>query len=187
MPALVNVAASMLLGASLALVLRRSPSLHDETLSWPFLVLLAFQALVVTPVATLLFRFYPQWSMFYWFDPQIFPELDSWTGILSAIAAVCDGLAAVAGFLVVRYSVIGGPQWLRWVPFAAASVTLSWALVAFPRRLVFIGDYDEFWRGEARLLIARAAGWVGIIAYATAITLVLVLRRRYANREPKVV
>ena len=34
MPALVNVAASLSLGAGLAFVLRRSPSLRDETLSY---------------------------------------------------------------------------------------------------------------------------------------------------------
>jgi hypothetical protein len=177
----------MLLGASVALVLRRSPSLQDEVLSWPLLVLLAFQALVVTPVATLLFRFYPQWSMFYWFDPQIFPEIDAYTGMLSAIAVACNGLAAIAGFLVVRHSVVKGPAWLRWLPFGLVAAAIAWALVVFPRRLVFIGDYDEFWRGEAHVMVARLGGWVGIATYALAATLVLVLRQRYANREPKIV
>ncbi len=186
MPALVNVAASLAFGASLALVLRRSPSLRDETLSWPFIVLLAFEAVVATPVATLLFRFHPQWSMFYWFDPQVFPEIDAWTGALSAIAVLANATAACAGFMVVRQSVRMGPEWLRWVPFGVSAAMLAWWLVVFPRRLVFIGDYDEFWQGHASLMVARFAGWVGIITYAAAVLLVLVLRQRYADREPQI-
>ena len=187
MPALVNVAASLAFGASLALVLRRSPSLRDETLSWPFLVLLAFEAVVATPVATLLFRFHPQWSMFYWFDPQVFPEIDTWTGALSAIAVTANAAAAVAGFMVVRHSVRAGPEWLRWVPLGVASAVILWSMVAFPRRLLFIGDYDEFWQGHARLFVARFAGWMGIAAYLAAVALVLVMRQRYADREPEIV
>ena len=72
-------------GASAAIV-----AVRDAGVALPQLVvadpLLAFQAIVVTPIATLLFRFYPQWSMFYWFDPQIFPELDAYTGMLSAVS-----------------------------------------------------------------------------------------------------
>lgn len=186
MPALLNVAASLSLGAGLALVLRRSPSLREETFSWPFLVLLAFQALVVTPVATLLFRFYPQWSMFYWFDPQVFPEIDTWTGLLSAAAVIANVTAAVVGFMTVRQSVVAGPAWLRWPPFGVSGAMLLWTLIAFPRRLVFIGDYDEFWQGHARIVFARFAGWVGLAAYAAAVALIVYLRRRYADREPEI-
>lgn len=186
MPALLNVAASLAFGASLALVLRRSPSLRDETLSWPFLVLLAFEAVIATPVATLLFRFYPQWSMFYWFDPQIFPEIDGWTGVLSAIAVAANAVAAVTGFMIVRQSVRSGPEWLRWVPFGATGLMVAWALVAFPRRIVRIGDYDEFWQGHAPLVVSRFAGWMGIATYAAAAILVVWLRQRYADREPEI-
>jgi hypothetical protein len=178
MPVLVNVAANMLLGATLAFAVRNSDDMRDELLSVALLLLLGFETLVFTPIATLLFRFYPQWSMFYWFDPQVFPDLDGWTGPLSAIAVILNIAAAVGGFLAVRFALLRGPAQLVWAPFAAGGVLLVWTLAMFGRRVIFLGDYDEFWQGHAHLLIARLGGWLGIVLYASAVAFVLYVRRR---------
>lgn len=178
MPALVNVAANLLLGAALAFAVRNSDDMRDEPLSVAFLLLLGFEALVMTPIATLLFRFYPQWSMFYWFDPQLFPDLETWTGPLSAIAVTLDVAAACGGFLAVRFALNRGPAPLVWAPFAVGGAMIVLILAMFGRRVVFLGDYDEFWQGHAHLLIGRLAGWIGIALYAAAVGFVWYVRRR---------
>lgn len=178
MPALVNVAANLLLGATLAFSVRESDDMRDEPLSVALLMLLAFEAVVMTPIATLLFRFYPQWSMFYWFDPQLFPDLDSYTGWLSALAVILNIAASVGGFLAVRFALNRGPAPLVWAPFAAGGVLLTWTLFMFGRRVVYLGDYDEFWHGHAHLIVSKVAGWVGIALYAAAAGFVLYVRRR---------
>src|SRR5512145_2073632 len=99
MPALINIAANLVFGGSLAYVTRRSPAVRRELTSWALIFLVAFEALVFTPVATYLFRFYPQWSMLYWFDPQVLPGIERWLGALSALAVLLNFGAAVGGFV----------------------------------------------------------------------------------------
>lgn len=185
MPALINIAVNLAFGASLAWTLRRSPALRDDLLSWPLLTLLGFEALVFTPVATYLFRFYPQWSMLYWFDPQVFPGLDGWTGVLSFVAVAANFAAAIAGYLTVRASLATERAWLRWAPFGAAIAVALGVFGLYGRRVVFIGDYDAFWQGSARFLYAALAGWIGLVCYASTFGLVWWLRQRFSHHEPK--
>ncbi|MBI3180267.1 MAG: hypothetical protein HYZ27_11440, partial [Deltaproteobacteria bacterium] len=131
MPALINVAGNLVLGAAAVLAVRRSPALRQHPVSWSLLVLLAFEAVVVTPVTTYLFRFYPQWSMLYWFDPQLFPDLQSWFGLLSLAAVLLNGLAAVCGYFIARYGVKIGRLWPMELPIAVGvaavvAVAVKW-------------------------------------------------------------
>lgn len=184
MPALVNACANLILGSVVAYLSRRSEAMRAELLAWPLLFLLAFQALVITPLATYLFRFYPQWSMLYWFDPQIFPRLDAWVGILAALAVVSNSAAMVVGYATTRWALLKGPIWVQLVPIGAAAVAVLLMLWQFWERILFVGDYDAFWRGEAVLLFKSPPGWAGIALYAVSAGFVLWLRARYRDREP---
>jgi hypothetical protein len=142
---------------------------------------------VFTPVATFLFRFYPQWSMLYWFDPQIFPELHRWFGWLSALAVLLNFGAALLGYLLARLGVISGHAWLWSLPMVAAIAGIAYLAVGFGDRLVFIGDYDSFWQGNAQLAVTSPVGWVGIATYAGAALFVAWTHRRFGNRDPSFV
>src|SRR6478672_9560650 len=102
MPVLINLAVNVVLGASGVLALRKSPALRQGFLSWQLLLLTAFEALVFTPVATYLFRFYPQWSMLYLFDPQLYPDLERWLSVLSALIITLNFAALVGGYALAR-------------------------------------------------------------------------------------
>ncbi|MEK7705038.1 MAG: hypothetical protein AAB426_08775 [Myxococcota bacterium] len=185
MPAIVNTAANLLLGASMALVTRRSQAVRQELLSWPLLLLLAFEAAVVTPVATYLFRFNPQWSLLYGFDPQIFPMFARAVGWLSLVAILLNFVAVGGAFLLARAGLLTGQRWFYLAPLACGGAVILYVLVRYPDRLVLIGEYDAFWHGEAVLFLRRLAGWLGLLMYGAGVSLVVWVHRRYGDRDPQ--
>ncbi len=187
MPAAINVAANFALGGALVLVLKASPAIRREMVSWGLLFLLFFEALVFTPVAVYLFRFYPQWSMLYWFDPQMFPRLDNWIGLLSFLATALNFAAAVVGFALARLGIIIGQRWLAWGPALVGVACVLLMIVAYGDRVAFIGDYDAFWQGTADLLFKRLAGWIGLGGYAAAVGFLFWVRSRFADHDPTLV
>jgi hypothetical protein len=187
MPALINIAANLILGGAVAWVLRGSSAIRREVMSWALLALVGFEALIFTPVATYLFRFYPQWSMLYVFDPQIFPALESWIGVLSFLEVLLNFAAAVGAFCATREGLLRGKRWLT---YAAPGLGAGLALVlfmAYGERIVFMGDYDTFWQGNADLFLVRLGGWVGLTLYAGAVFFIVFLHRRFADHDPKLV
>jgi hypothetical protein len=184
MPVIVNICANLLFGAALVLAVRRSPAMRDAFLSWSLFFLIAFEAVVFTPVATFLFRFYPQWSMLYWFDPQIFPELDLWFGWLSALAVLLNFGAALLGYFLARLGVITGQAWLWSLPLAASAAAIAYVAFSFGERLVFIGDYDAFWQGNAQLMFSNLVGWIGVLCYIGTGAFVVWTHRRFHDHDP---
>lgn len=181
MPAIINICANLLFGAAVAWTGRRSRELREELLTWHLLLLLAFESLFVTPIATFLFRFYPQWSMLYWFDPQLFPNLDQSIGWLSGLVVVLNYLAALAGYGLARWGVIRANLFLQATPAVAAVGSMVAVLVVFGDRVAFIGDYDAFLQGQADILMTRLAGWVGLALYAGGVIFVLWVRARFGQ------
>jgi hypothetical protein len=187
MPALINLATNALLGVAFALVARRSPAFKESLLSWPLLFAAAFEAVVFTPIATYLFRFYPQWSMLYWFDPQLYPELDGWIGLLSALAILANFGALVGSFVLARSGILKHKDWQWIAPAAAGGLLLLIVLILFGDRVVFIGDYDGYVQGNASVLFKRFAGWVGMLLYAGTIGFTLWVRARFSHEDPKII
>lgn len=187
MPAIINFAANLILGGAVALALQRSPAVRRELMSWAFLALIGFEALVFTPVATYLFRFYPQWSMLYVFDPQMFPELEAWIGVLSLVAVLVNFAGAVGGFYATREGLLRRRRWLTYAApgFGGAVVLLT--LAVFGKRVVFMGDYDAYWQGNADVFLARLGGWVGLLLYGGSALFVAFLRTRFSDHDPKLV
>lgn len=185
MPAVVNIGANLCLGGALAIALRNSPALHRELVSWPFLVLAAFQGIVVTPIATYLFRFYPQWSMSYLFDPQVFPQLDLWVGPLSALVVLATMGAGFAGYALARAGIVGEQRWLALLPAVSGGLAVAAVVLFYRSRVFFVGEYDDFWQGHARFFLSSTAGWVGVALYVASLTLLWFVRSRFAHREPQ--
>ena len=184
MPALINIAANLFYGAVLVLALRRSPALQQNLMSWPFFVLLGFETLLVTPVTTYLFRFYPQWSMLYIFDPQIFPDLERFIGLLSLLAVVLNIGAALLGYVLARLALVLRQPWIWAAPIGAAAGVIFTVFILHGDRVLFVGDYDEFWQGNATFVLASAPGIAGLALYLAAAALVVLVRRRFKDHDP---
>jgi hypothetical protein len=187
MPAVINFAANLALGSLVVLVLPNSPALRRDLMSWPLLTLVVFESLLFTPVATYLFRFYPQWSMLYLFDPQIFPTLENWIGFLSLIVVLMNFMGAIGGFYATREGLLRGKRSLTYAAVALALVISLTCVICFGKRLVLIGDYDAFWQGNADIILIRFAGWLGLLLYASTALFVLFLRSRFADHDPKLI
>jgi hypothetical protein len=185
MPALINIAFNLLLGTALVLVLRHSPALRQELISWSFFVLLGFEAVLVTPVTTYLFRFYPQWSMLYFFDPQIFPDLERYIGLLSLLAVVLNVGAGFAGYLLARLAVVLRQPWMWAAPIGAAFGIVFTVFILHGDRVLFVGDYDEFWQGNAAFILTSVPGITGVMLYLAAAALVVLVRWRFKDHDPR--
>jgi hypothetical protein len=185
MPVVINIAANLLFGAGLALVARRSPALRQTVFSWPFFFLLAFEAVLFTPVATYVFRFYPQWSMLYWLDPQVFPALERWIGWLSMVAILLNFAAALGGYLAARLGIITNQVWMWSAPLVAATGLILYVGIAYWDRVAFVGDYDAFWQGNAVLMLMAPPGIAGMALYAAAIAFVAWTKRTFGDHDPR--
>ncbi len=184
MPVVINIAVNLLLGTGLALAVRRSPAMRESLFSWSLFLLIAFEALAFTPVATYVFRFYPQWSMLYWFDPQIFPDLHRWIGWLSLLAIVLNFAAALGAYLIARLGVLSGQFYLWAAPLVVGVVAIGYVGVVYGERVVFVGDYDAFWQGDAVLFVTAPPGWAGVALYLGAAALLIWTRARFQERDP---
>lgn len=187
MPVVINIAANLLFGASLVLANRRSPALRQNVFSWSFFSLLAFEAMLFTPVATYVFRFYPQWSMLYWLDPQVFPAVERWIGWLSLAAVILNFAAAIGGYLLARLGVLASHVWMWAAPLVAATGLLVYAGITYGDRIAFVGDYDAFWQGNAVLMFEAPPGIAGVVLYAAAVALVVWTRHRFGDHDPSLI
>ncbi len=178
MPAIINLASALVLGGAVAWVLRRSAALRREFLGWPLLVLVAFLAIVWVPATTFLFRFYPEWSLLYAYDPQVFPRLGNWFGLLSLVVAMLNVAAAIGAFAMTRLGVKRERAWLVFAAPAIGVLVFLVVVVFCGKRLLFLGDYDAYWQGSAELFLWRGGGWLGVALYALAAGFVRVLARR---------
>ena len=184
MPVIINIASNLILGAAVPLMVRGSKALRQDFVCWQLLFLTAFEAAVFTPLSTYLFRFYPQWALLYAFDPQLYPELDRWIGIMTAGAVLLNFGAAILGFAVARLGILRNKKWLWAAPLVAGAAVWAGVLLGGGDRILFIGDFDSFWQGNSPVLYKRFAGWVGISLYAATGGFLLWIRRRFGNHDP---
>jgi hypothetical protein len=187
MPALINIALNLLLGTVLVLALRHSQAMRQTLMSWAFFVLLGFETLLVTPVTTYLFRFYPQWSMLYFFDPQIFPDLERYIGLLSLLAVVLNVSAAFLGYILARMALLLRQPWMWAAPIGAAAGVIFTIFILHGDRVLFVGDYDEFWQGNGAFILTSVPGITGLVLYLAAAALIVVVRRRFRDHDPSLI
>lgn len=185
MPAIIHLAANLIFGSCFVLVTRKSAALRTSSLSWPLLALAAFEALVFTPIATYQFRFYPQWSMLYSFDPQMFPQLHHWIGPLSLAVILLNFSAAAGAFLLARRGILADSPSLWLAPIAVGAGAILYVGVFFGERIAFVGDYDQFWQGQAQLLLSSFTGWLGIALYVSGLALLLFVHSRFSDHDPQ--
>jgi len=165
MPAVINIATNLAFGALIAIIAGRSLDLRRDYVNWPLLLMLAFEALIFTPIATFLFRFYPHWSLLYWFDPQVHPQLDDWIGWLSLLAVFLNFASALLGYTIARLGLIREVPMLRILPLACGILFIAYVSYAYGERIVLIGEGDAFWQGNASKLFSAGAGWLGLTLY----------------------
>lgn len=184
MPVLFNALAHCALGSLLASTARRSPRFRLELVSWPLILLVAFHAILAAPSATFLFRFYPQWSLLYAFDPQVFPALNGWFAPMSAGVVLTNLTLGILGLLVSREGLIRESRLLERLPLAVAALCAALAVVFYGDRALWVGSYDAYWQDQALFLVKSPAGWVGLGTYIAGAAFILWTHRRFAEREP---
>ena len=184
MPALINFAASMVFGASMALVARRSSAMVWDLVSWPLLLVIGFQCLVMTPVATYLFQFYPQWSLFYWFDPQLFPRFGDWVTWLSFGAVMLNWMASTLSYISTRKGIVEKNTFFRLLPFGIAASIFLPSVAIYWEQIAFLGDYDSYLGGQGVPIFVSFAGWCGITIYLVGFLFLLWAHSRFGRRDP---
>ena len=185
MPILMNLCINLLLGSSIAMVARNSAAMRENWLSWSSLALLTFEAICVTPMATYAFRFYPDWSMLYLLDPEIFPRFPYWVGWLSILVIVVNFITATTAYLITRRGILNGKFAWSWAPIIVGASSLLLILLVFHKRIFFIGDYESFLAGEAQLIVKTLVGASGGLVCCLALGFVAWLSKRFSESDPK--
>jgi hypothetical protein len=185
MPILLNLCVNLLLGSSIAMVARKSKAMQQNWLSWSSLCLLAFESLCVTPMATFAFRFYPDWSMLYLLDPEVFPNLPYWIGWLSILVVILNFVMATTAYLVTRSGILAQRAAIEFSPLILGASSLLVLTVLFYKRIFFIGDYEAFLAGEAQLMLTTPVGIFGLAVYIMAIGFIIWLAKRFSESDPK--
>ena len=185
MPILLNLCMSLLLGSSIAMVARNSKAMQQNWLSWSSLALLAFEAICITPMATFAFRFYPDWSVLYLLDPELFPRFPYWVGWFSILVIILNFITATGAYLITRYGIL--KESIAWMlsPMVIGASSLLLIVALFYKQIFFIGDYEAFLAGEAQLILTTTIGITGIAVYCLAVGFVTWLSRRFSQSDPK--
>ena len=185
MPVAINIAANLIFGALIAWVARRSTTLEESWLNWSSLMLFAFEAVLITPATTYLFRFYPHWSTFYVFDPQKFPAIQDWLGWLSLLVIVLNFGAALAGYLMTRSGILNASTPRMLLPILVGTVLIGLLGTLLYDRIFFVAEYDSFWEGDTAMLLGQTPGIVGVLAYLLSGAFVLWIHIRFGKQGPR--
>ena len=154
MPIYLDALLSFALGIVWCWRFRDRPDFFASRLSWPLVTQLAFQCIVLTPIQAFSFRFHHDWSTAYLIDPDRHPKFDQFLGSWSLVAAVALTALALAGHFVGRV-VYEKPRSRAARNGLVACALLAMAAVAgFYRELAYLGTYEEFSTGVARLFLA---------------------------------
>ena len=185
MPILMNLCINLLLGSSIAMVARNSDAMRENWLSWSSLAMLTFEAVCMTPMATYAFRFYPDWSMLYLLDPEIFPRFPYWVGWLSIVVVALNFVTATIGYLITRHGILSENSTWSLAPMIVGATSLLAIVMVFHKRIFFIGDYESFLAGEAQLIVTTVVGGCGVLVYCLALGFVAWLSQRFSESDPK--
>jgi hypothetical protein len=186
MPLPLHLLFVFMLGAALPLALRRSAALHDAFFNWQLLAVGLFTALVVTPVCTGLLRFYPQWSLMYAFDPQLYPAVERQVMLLCAAALLGQSACLLAGYALARFAVVKQRLDLIGVPLLAAALGVGAVLFYGLDRVRAVGDYDAFLLGRARPYLHQPPAVWGALLMLSSCVFLGWTWRRFRHGDPTV-
>lgn len=185
MPAFVHLTLHALLGSLLAWCTRTAPRARAYFWAWPVFLGLAYTTAVLLPVAAYHFRYYPDFSLGYAFDPVLYPWADAqvhWLGLLAAVSYLATFLS---GYAVTRAGLLRRGRVLAVsAPVIVLVAALTFATLVGSDRCLLRSDYADFWRGRAVPWTGTPSGGAGIAAYLVALIGLRYVERRWRHRDP---
>jgi hypothetical protein len=183
-PFYLNVALSFIVALLWVERLRDRAYLFPHFLSWPLVIGVAFQCVVLTPVQTFHFRFHHDWALGYLIDPDLHPAVDTYLPLWTFLAALATIGASVAGYTLGRIRFDKPKSKAPRIALIAAAVTAVVLAALMWRQLIYIGEYGEFFADEARFLFITPTGVFGLLLLV-ACTAFLFIGPRLAERIPR--
>lgn len=163
MPIYFDLLLSFAVGALFVPRLRHKPALLSGRFNFALLAHAAFQLVVLTPIQSYSFRFHHDWTVAYLIDPRAFPRFDAWLGIWSAIALLLTVGAGALGHYFGRIPVDRPKSPLHKRALIAVGTLFVLSTAVFFKEWLYVGTYEEFFEGSARLWFVTVVGWVGMI------------------------
>lgn len=185
MSALFHLVAHALLGSLLAWCSRGAPRGQQRLFGWPLLVGLTYATGVLLPVAAYQFRFYPDFSLCYAFDPVLYPWVETQLAWLGVLACLANLAALVLGYDCTRAGVRGRRWALKLLVPAAALATGGWATWHFGAANLALSDYATYWRGQASPWTTAPSGFVAACSYTLALVGLRYGETHWRGREPE--
>ena len=165
MPFYLNVALSFLVALLWVERLRDRGYLFQHFLSWPLVILVAFQCIVLTPLQTFHFRFHHDWALAYLVDPDLHPSVDSLLTLWTLLAAILPFGAALAAYAIARIPFDKPKSRAPRFTLVGACVVVVLTIAFLWRELLYLGEYNEFFLGEARFLLITPTGVGGVVQF----------------------
>lgn len=184
MPALFHLVLHGLLGSLLAWSFRGAPRAQARVLAWPLFFGLAYAVLVLLPICAYQFRFYPDFSLSYAYDPVLYPWATGEVTLLCLAANLAYVLALVLAYASTRFGLAQNRRLLAAAAPACAILLAAWATVMLAGRNLALGDYASFWRGNTVAWTTTPSGILAALAYLMALLGLRAGERRWRNKDP---
>ena len=136
------IAASLLLGASVAYVARiqiRTLQRHVFTTRY-FSALMMLELLIILPIGVYFYRFYPDWSWMYLVNSAYLNA----SVVVMTLASY--PLVGAMGYLVGYYSARSASDWVTIMFIAFMALGLLGLFVAAKDQLMWVGTYEQYHR-----------------------------------------
>lgn len=143
--------------------LRERPWLFQHFISWPLIASVAFQAIVLTPLQSFQFKFHHDWALGYLIDPDLHPAVDSFLTLWTLTAALLNFGACLLGHWLARMPFEKPKMQIRKHALISAGVIALVVAVLLRNELLHIGEYDEFFAGDGKLLLLTPTGLMGLV------------------------
>lgn len=163
MPLYLNLILSFVMPLLWAERLKDRPWLFEHFISWPLVTALGFQAIVLTPIQSFHFRFHHDWATGYLIDPDLHPAIDTYLTLWSVVAALLLLGAALLGQLVARIPFEKPKSNARKVALIASAVVAVILVVLLRHELLFVGEFGDYFTGDARFLFVTPTGVFGVL------------------------
>jgi len=164
---LISAAACFITGVWYGVETCRTPQAEEFINKW-LAALVIYQSVVFSPLFLCSVVFYPDWSIFYLFEPVKGLSLLGLEWVFSAALLAVMFSSSIAGYCYSRKRIMSGFPFSAKLLTSAVSIAIFAFLIISYKRFFLVGEMLQFKSGSTSFLFFRFPG-IAVIAYLISI------------------